>query len=191
VADLGRSAKRMRNLLPILLFTLLVSHVSASPDAVIVSVDSLFSQPAKYQGQLVRTAGVWFSGFERSSLRRSTADHPTTENWADGIWLDFDEEALFRVDKMMADRFVADMEKWEKEETTSVVYLEVEGVFEHARNGIDKQFGHLNMYANKFTVRRILQYRRDEPNKAPVPTATSVTPAADAPVAPAKTAAHL
>jgi len=38
---------------------------------------------------------------------------------------------------------------------------------------------------------RRIEMKKPEPNKAPVPTATAVTPAADAPAAPAAPAAHL
>jgi hypothetical protein len=47
---------------------------------------------------------------------------------------------------------------------------------------------HEGSYVNK---ERVVWKSKNEPNKAPVPTATSVTPAADAPVAPAAAAAHL
>jgi hypothetical protein len=141
-----------------------------SGSAPAVALAELTNSPAKYDGKLVRTDGVWFNAFEFSVLRLTKDSWPTADNSRD-VWLDLDDEYLAPDNLPMVKRFVTEFSHWEKGTTIVKIHVEVEGVFRHKDNiwgresGTTIGFGHMNSFNNEFRVKRLLSYKLAELQK--------------------------
>ena len=162
-----------------------------TPKPKVATPCDLLRDPMSYAGKVVDVTGVIHDEFESSGI---ACTEKSVKHDGLGIWIDWDMKSIEAKSPTFAatlrDGF-ARAARWKGGLRGTMRFR---GLFEVSTEFLDPEskvrfgFGHIGMFGYRLVVLEVLEYR---PNKAPEPTITAGTSAAELPRVPAAIVAHL